>query len=292
MSQGPTPTGWRYITCPRRRGLKPHCSAPQDQVLLLLSRCLPLRAAPERTMNMTMEQALDDDQAAAEVKIYPVTQKPEDVKMSFGSKEEWEAELKRRRAVRGQDPWADPDYCPNPQDIGVPRGGQIGKPQKFESDSERLRRTARERQFEKEIEKLHKEMETCLAGVSEKDAATWPKMPYYIEGGIVQNKKWDDDLNEVKYCWDHVVIWRAFMVKVRKCKHDLRCGNCYVVTPKPPLKQMARCSRCKIMRYCSAECQKKDWRIRHKTYCQGQIKLAAHKMCEFCRKMPDDCVCG
>ena len=123
-----------------------------------------------------------------------------------------------------------------------------------------------------------------------KDAEAWPPLPYYIEGGIVQNAKWDDDLDEVKYAWEHVTAWRDYVVKAKKCKHDLRCGNCYGVTPKAPLKSMARCSKCKVMRYCSADCQKKDWKVRHKTYCAGQAHLLETKLCEFCRKA--ECICG
>tara|TARA_B100000475_G_C14970034_1_gene303566 strand:- start:29 stop:904 length:876 start_codon:yes stop_codon:yes gene_type:complete len=242
-----------------------------------------------KAMNSTMEQALDTD-SDRQPKVFPISTNPEEVKMSFNSKEEWEAELARRRAVRAADPWQDPDYCPNPQAAGVPLGGVIGKPQKFESDTERLRRTARERQYEKEIEKHKKESASLLEGVAPKDAEAWPPLPYYIEGGIVQNAKWDDDLDEVKYAWEHVTAWRDYVVKAKKCKHDLRCGNCYRVTPKAPLKAMARCSKCKVMRYCSKECQAKDWRVRHKTYCAGQAHLLEAKVCEFCRKV--DCICG
>ena len=237
-------------------------------------------------MNQTMDQALDHDKVG---KVHPPSQHPEDVKMVFNTRAEWEEELARRKAFRESDPWADPDYCPSPAEVGVPNGGTIGKPQKYESDVERLRRTARERQYEKEIETLHEEMEKLLQGVSAKDAATWPKVPYYIEGGIVQNKKWDDDLDEKKYNFDHVEAWRAFLKVIRKVKRDLRCGNCYTTTPKEPLKAMARCSLCKTMRYCSAACQKKDWRVRHKTYCAG-VKVPEKKPCEVCRKA--DCVCG
>ncbi|GMT33043.1 hypothetical protein PFISCL1PPCAC_24340 [Pristionchus fissidentatus] len=31
-------------------------------------------------------------------------------------------------------------------------------------------------------------------------------------------------------------------------------------------KALSRCAKCKIVHYCSADCQKKDWRI-HKTEC-------------------------
>ena len=236
-----------------------------------------------------MEQALDHD-SDNQPKIFPISQAPDDVKMVFNSKEEWAAELERRRAVRDADPWQDPDYCPNPQTMGVPWGGTIGKPQKYESDTERLKRTSRERQYEKEVETHHAAMVESLKGVGATDAKAWPKMPYYIEGGIVQNAKWDDDLDEVKYNWDHVLLWRDYSKKAKKCRHDLRCGNCYGVTPKAPLKSMARCSKCKVMRYCSADCQKKDWKVRHKTYCAGQAHLLETKLCEFCRKA--ECICG
>eukprot|EP00798_Chlamydomonas_sp_ICE-L_P027234 gene27234-2488_t len=35
-----------------------------------------------------------------------------------------------------------------------------------------------------------------------------------------------------------------------------------------------RCARCKIVRYCGAECQKADWKSRHKASC-GQIEFVA-----------------
>lgn len=232
------------------------------------------------------EHALDYDKPA---KVYPPSQRPEDVKMVFNTKAEWAEELARRRAVRESDPWQDPDYAPEAAEVGVPNGGSIGKPQKYESDTDRLKRTARERGYEKDIESLYEEFEKLLDGVAAKDKSTWPQMPYYIEGGIVQNKKWDDDLDEKKYAFCHLEQWRAYLVKIRKIKRDLRCGNCYTTTPKAPLKAMARCSLCKVMRYCSTDCQKKDWRTRHKRGCPG-TKFVEPKICEFCHRAT--CVCG
>ena len=80
---------------------------------------------------------------------------------------------------------------------------------------------------------------------------------------------------------------------VRNLRRDLRCANCYVVVPKAPLKAMAKCSLCKVARYCSAECQKKDWKARHRVHCPARRQAREERgECEFCRKKKADCVCG
>jgi len=42
--------------------------------------------------------------------------------------------------------------------------------------------------------------------------------------------------------------------------HDVRCGNC-------GLPAETKCSRCKLVRYCNKECQKKHWKRQHKRTC-------------------------
>ena len=38
--------------------------------------------------------------------------------------------------------------------------------------------------------------------------------------------------------------------------------------------EFKRCGRCKIVRYCSPECQKKDWEF-HKKSCKGLILIVS-----------------
>ena len=44
------------------------------------------------------------------------------------------------------------------------------------------------------------------------------------------------------------------------------CSGCYMWIPRP---QRKKCGACKVATYCSAECQKSDWR-RHKAQCPGR----------------------
>ena len=54
-----------------------------------------------------------------------------------------------------------------------------------------------------------------------------------------------------------------------------------------------RCGRCQKVSYCSAACQKRDWKERHRVHCPARRKAAeARGECEFCRKPKADCVCG
>jgi hypothetical protein len=44
------------------------------------------------------------------------------------------------------------------------------------------------------------------------------------------------------------------------------CASCFVCK-KVPDGKLLKCNRCKLMRYCGAECQKKNWG-RHKAICK------------------------
>ena len=50
------------------------------------------------------------------------------------------------------------------------------------------------------------------------------------------------------------------------------CGSCYVCEKIPGEGKLLKCNRCKLMRYCGAECQKKDWG-RHKGVCKFVKKV-------------------
>ncbi|KAF7789758.1 hypothetical protein EIP86_000704 [Pleurotus ostreatoroseus] len=50
-----------------------------------------------------------------------------------------------------------------------------------------------------------------------------------------------------------------------------QCQRCYVLEIEKPLMV---CSQCKVVRYCSRECQKKDWKS-HKLQCQSNANLSA-----------------
>ena len=199
----------------------------------------------------------------------------------------------RPRIVRGR---SDDLFSPPRDDLGAapnrPRGG--GGADARRAQAARLHRMARERNYGAEIETLKKERDELMAGVAGPDLRKWPAMPRFIEGGVIQKHKPDDGVEEeFIYAWEEVLRWRAHLVTMRALRRDLRCANCYVVAPKPPLKAMARCSLCRVARYCSAECQKKDWRVRHKAHCAGKrAKPAAEEFCEFCLKKGAKCVCG
>jgi hypothetical protein len=57
------------------------------------------------------------------------------------------------------------------------------------------------------------------------------------------------------------------------------CGSCYVCK-KAPESKLLKCNRCKLMRYCGAECQKKDWG-RHKAVCKLVEKVEPNKNVPF-----------
>lgn len=50
---------------------------------------------------------------------------------------------------------------------------------------------------------------------------------------------------------------------------------------------LSRCSRCKTIFYCSIECQKADWKVRHKKECAEIVKLMTEKPKNPSR-LPDD----
>ncbi len=54
------------------------------------------------------------------------------------------------------------------------------------------------------------------------------------------------------------------------------CGarGCYQTeTAEKDKEPFARCSRCKLIYYCSRDCQKTDWKVRHKQVCKDGSKL-------------------
>lgn len=53
-----------------------------------------------------------------------------------------------------------------------------------------------------------------------------------------------------------------------------RCANCTKVFPN----KMSRCSRCKIVKYCSRDCQSLHWKEVHKHSCVKAQPLALYKI--------------
>ena len=157
-------------------------------------------------------------------------------KTVFGSREEWQAEVARRRKERGP-----------PE----------------ESSIEKMQRRARDRSYASEVEELAARVESLREGLGEADLKDWPaQRPRFIEGGIVQ-----EDGGEVVYDFSDLERWRSYVSECRRYRDGLRCGHCYAVAPKAPLRRMALCSQCKTIRYCSSDCQRTDWKLRHKRNC-------------------------
>ncbi|KAK9820089.1 hypothetical protein WJX72_006020 [[Myrmecia] bisecta] len=48
---------------------------------------------------------------------------------------------------------------------------------------------------------------------------------------------------------------------------ELECANCEATAAEKQLPTLLKCGRCKIVYYCSKECQKTNWKI-HKIYCK------------------------
>ena len=55
--------------------------------------------------------------------------------------------------------------------------------------------------------------------------------------------------------------------------HYDRCANCTKLFPK-----MNQCSRCKIVKYCSRDCQSSHWKKVHKESCTKAIALPLYKI--------------
>ncbi|KAJ1448651.1 hypothetical protein M885DRAFT_538493 [Pelagophyceae sp. CCMP2097] len=219
--------------------------------------------------------------------LHPLSQPADHIKRSFASREEWEEELARRKAARaapsdegtvvrsgvtaGRRPGNDAPLgrrtlrAPEALGTGVGDDGV----DEDESDAERMLRISRERSFAAEIEGHHAAAAKLVQGVTPLDMAAWPAAPTYIPGGIVQNVTLDDALDETKYAWADVVRWRAHVAALEKLRGALRCAHCYGVAPKPPQSAMARCGRCHTARYCSAACQRTDWKVRHRNSCRA-----------------------
>jgi SET and MYND domain-containing protein len=53
--------------------------------------------------------------------------------------------------------------------------------------------------------------------------------------------------------------------------YQQRCHHCFVEKPK-----LLRCSKCKLVYYCSSECQKASWSL-HKYECENTQRVAPHK---------------
>mmetsp|Transcript_4570 Transcript_4570/g.6490 ORF Transcript_4570/g.6490 Transcript_4570/m.6490 type:complete len:178 (-) Transcript_4570:26-559(-) len=128
----------------------------------------------------------------------------------------------------------------------------------IEKPAEKLRRRSRDRSYAKEIESLR---ETAQSLRIDDD---WPEeTPRYIQGGIIQ----EDNKPEIVYNLEDVKQWRTFVSKLRCYRNSMRCGHCYTLSAKPPLRTMAYCSRCRQTRYCSIDCQRADYSF-HKTKCE------------------------
>lgn len=178
-------------------------------------------------------------------------------KTTFATKEEWQEEMARLRAERER-----LGGCPPPTT------------NQSESRAQKLIRKSSERSFAAEIEQLKKRADTICFGVSPDEVASWPNPPRYLQGGIVQKMSPDDGVAEVTYTLDDVLAWRAYASELDSCRDALRCGNCYSIEPKAPLKRMARCGACRRVRYCSRECQKEDY-PRHRNLCKKMASKAA-----------------
>ncbi|RDL38590.1 SET protein [Venustampulla echinocandica] len=84
-----------------------------------------------------------------------------------------------------------------------------------------------------------------------------------LGNGIAATK--DLDAGEVVIC-----INEPFVTVVEKDALERVCSYCMLEHETSSLK---RCTRCKVVRYCSAECQKLDWKLIHKNECSLLTKL-------------------
>jgi len=123
---------------------------------------------------------------------------------------------------------------------------------------EKLRRLSRDRSYAKEVDELRTAADGLREGVGAADLRDGPApRPQLYDG--------DDPV----YSFAELEAWRAYVERCGAYRDSLRCGHCYAVQPKPPLRRMAQCARCRRVRYCSLDCQKQDWHVRHRRRCNN-----------------------
>ena len=63
-----------------------------------------------------------------------------------------------------------------------------------------------------------------------------------------------------------------------------QCANCFVFGwEEAHSESLQQCGRCKLLHYCSEECQKEHWALVHKAHCK---KLASARQSEELGKEP------
>ena len=56
----------------------------------------------------------------------------------------------------------------------------------------------------------------------------------------------------------------------------MECANCIVFQwEQPAVGNLQKCSRCKVLQYCSKDCQKEHWMLVHKEQCKQLAKTKA-----------------
>ena len=143
----------------------------------------------------------------------------------------------------------------------------------FPPGSDKAIRSAQERYAEGETRRLLDEAMRHLLVIGDEPH---PTLPDY------ERTKWD------------IALWKDYVRALARARDALRCGACYAVEPKPPLTRMARCSKCRAVRYCSRACQLTDWKHRHRLQCAPAPpeRAARATHCDFCRRRAAQCVCG
>ena len=82
---------------------------------------------------------------------------------------------------------------------------------------------------------------------------------------LLFNKEFYDDCNDYQLAFpENKIILSDYSQSTNLYKYN--CEYCKICKPK---KQLQKCSRCYIAKYCSIACQTRDWKIKHKNTCYG-----------------------
>jgi hypothetical protein len=84
---------------------------------------------------------------------------------------------------------------------------------------------------------------------------------------LQRTKEWNEALE--KYCNDMGLTGaeREAVSKKHTANPCAPCANIACSKRETEAKGFKACSRCKTVAYCSRDCQKKDWKAQHKSFC-------------------------
>lgn len=68
--------------------------------------------------------------------------------------------------------------------------------------------------------------------------------------------------------------------KIEEIRMPVRCSNAKCNKKETHAGEFKKCARCRLARYCSQKCQRKDWSIRHKRECQKYNRVILREQTE------------